>query len=452
MNAELLRNVWIELAPRRVILMVAILGLAFFAATLPGGLEYGPSTVANVLYHVIVVIWGTRNAATSVVGEIRDRTWDAQRLSSIGPGAMTIGKLFGSTLYNWLGGAMCLAVMLVGIAVHQGIVTAFLDAAYYVALGIISQAAALLASLIAVARRQPHSRLEIFLYQVVGLAAAVVVNRIWSAADPVSALVAQTAVVSRIEWWSQAIDARVFLLLSLAVFSAWTLVGCYREMRKELAIRNGPFVWLAFLAFVGLYVAGFDRWLPNDGPMRGWDPTSLRLALALTTYLILTYVMVLLEPKDRVQLRQLADQFGTGRLARAFLSLPCWMMSYGAALGLSVVLIGWLGHFGDRGAEQAVIAASIGFLARDISIFVLSQKIAGSRRGDFAALAILLALYVLLPAIVLGLHLTAAQILFFPRPGVPLWSGPVVAWVEALLAVGLAYGTGRTARATAVTA
>ena len=30
---------------------------------------------------MIVVVWGTRNAALSVVGEIRDRTWDMQRLS-----------------------------------------------------------------------------------------------------------------------------------------------------------------------------------------------------------------------------------------------------------------------------------------------------------------------------------------------------------------------------------
>jgi hypothetical protein len=443
MNAELLRNVWIELAPRRVLLMVAILGLAFFASTL-GGLEYGPSTVATILYHLIVVVWGTRNAATSVVGEIRDRTWDAQRLSSIGAGAMTIGKLLGSTLYNWLGGAICLAVMFVAIVAHKGAITAALDAIYYVSLGVISQSVSLLASLIAVARRQPHSRLEIFGYQVVGLVAAVIVYWIWSTTDPVSALTSHAAVVSRIEWWSNSIDARVFLLLSLAVFAAWTLVGCYREMRKELLIKNGPLIWLLFLVFIGLYVAGIDKWLPNDGPMRGWDPTSLRLALALSTFVILSYAMVLFEPKDRVQLRWLAGQLSAGRLGSALQSLPAWMMSYAATLLVSAALLGWLGHFGGRFAEEAVIAASVGFLTRDVSIFVLAQKIAGSRRGDFTALAVLLALYVLLPAIVVGLHLNSAEPLFFPRPSNPAWFGPVLAWGEALSMSGLAVFSGRT--------
>jgi hypothetical protein len=443
MNAELLRNAWIELAPRRVILMVTILALAFFAAALPGGIEYGPSTVAVVLYYVIVVVWGTRNAATSVVGEIRDRTWDSQRLSSIGAGAMTIGKLFGSTLYNWLGGAICLAVILAGTAVHNGLVTAVLDAVYFVSIGLISQAVSLLASLIAVGRRQPHSRLELFGYQLAGLAAAILVYRIWSTADPVSAIVAHAPIVSNIQWWSHAIDARLFLLVSLAIFSAWTFLACYREMRMELMIRNGPFVWLLFLAFTGIYVAGFDSWLPSNGPMIGWDAISLRLALALGTYLILTYTMVLFEPKDRVQFRWLAGQFSAGHVARAFLSLQCWMMSYGAAVLTSAVLVTWLSHRGGPLSQQAIIIATIGFLTRDVCIFVLSQKLAGSRRGDYAAVAALLALYGLLPAIVSGLHMTSALIVFYPRPSDPAWLVPAVAWSEAFLVLALTLGTGK---------
>ena len=49
------------------------------------------------------MLWGTRSAALSVVAEIRERTWDSQKLSSIGPWTMVWGKLFGATAANWFG-------------------------------------------------------------------------------------------------------------------------------------------------------------------------------------------------------------------------------------------------------------------------------------------------------------------------------------------------------------
>ena len=120
MNPEFQRNLWVELTPRRMTLMVALLALAFFAAAISGGRDYSLAGTAEWLYYAIVVVWGTRNAATAVVGEIRDRTWDMQLLSSIAPGAMTWGKLFGSTIYNWFGGAICLAVLLSDPVAHKG--------------------------------------------------------------------------------------------------------------------------------------------------------------------------------------------------------------------------------------------------------------------------------------------------------------------------------------------
>src|SRR5205085_5181770 len=142
--------------------------LIFFAAAVSGGSEYRPVSVAEFLYYFIVVFWGSRNAALGVAGEIRDRTWDSQRLSSLGAGAMTWGKLFGATAFNWLGGAICLAVLLAFNFAHRGLLAALIDLAYYLAIGIIAQAAALLASLVAVRRRQSHTRFEIFVYQLVG--------------------------------------------------------------------------------------------------------------------------------------------------------------------------------------------------------------------------------------------------------------------------------------------
>src|SRR5579862_622735 len=138
MNPEFRRNIWLELTPRRVLTMTTVLLLIFFAAALTGS-ESTPVSAAVTLYYFIVVFWGARNASLSVVGEIRDRTWDFQRLSSLGAAQMTWGKLFGATMFNWYGGAICLAVILVSRFTHAGAIAALINLVYFVIIGVIAQ-------------------------------------------------------------------------------------------------------------------------------------------------------------------------------------------------------------------------------------------------------------------------------------------------------------------------
>jgi hypothetical protein len=225
------------------------------------------------------------------------------------------------------------------------------------------------------------------------------------------------------------------------VFTAWTLLACYREMRLELKMQNGTLVWLAFLAFIGVYVAGFDAWLTTDRSVAGWDAVSLRLGLAATTFIVLTYLMVVLEPKDRVHLRWLGSQITSGRLGAAWSGLQAWMTAYLAAMLCSVALLVWLHQIRPDTMEQpALLAAVLGFLTRDVSIFVLMRSLPGRRRGDLAALGILFALYVLAPAIFKGVGLNSLLMLFYPQPTTPLWMSPAVAWAEGIAVASFALG------------
>jgi hypothetical protein len=433
MNPEFRRNVWLELSTRRIMTMTIVLLLAFFAAAVSRS-DWLPPSVAITLYYFIVVFWGARNAALSVVGEIRDRTWDFQRLSALGAAEMTWGKLFGSTIYNWYGGAICLVVIVAYRVVHAGPEAGLISLVFYIVAGLIAQSAALLASLIAAMRRQRHTQLEVFAYQMTGLLTALLAIWVWNAADPAGSLITRIHAAEIIPWWGQSFDARAFLLVSLALFAGWLLLGCYRAMRLELKMPNGPFVWLAFLVFMGVYVAGFDAWLPKNGSINVRDAVALRLALAGTTFAILTYVMVLLEPKDRVLYRWMGAEFLKGRLGRVAYVMQGWMMSCKAAFIVGICLIAWLLHE-DAAPAAAVIGAALGFLLRDVAIFVLLQTLPGPRRGDFAAVVTLFALYVLAPAIADGLGLTQALVLFYPQPWIPAWQSPATAWAEALIVV-----------------
>ncbi len=442
MNPELRRNLWLELSPRRMLLMALILGLVFFAAAVAGGNDFAPAAVAEVAFYFLVVIWGARNAGLSVVGEIRDRTWDSQKLSALTPAQMFWGKLFGSTAYNWFGGLIALAVILVYDLGRIGVIGTLIDFVYFIALGLIAQAVSMLVSLVAVRRRQTHSRFEVFLYQLAGVVAAIAVYYVWRAADPAGSLIARGAAVDTITWWGMALDARSFLLVSLAVFTGWTLLACYRQMRLELMVRNGPLVWIGFLIFIGLYVAGFNAWLSANPAEQYWDVVARRLLLVATVFGSLTYLMVLLEQKDRVLYRWMGGQLARARIDRVFWNFQSWMMSYFAAFVVVAALVGWLHlHAANPLPSQALLVAALGFLTRDCAIFVLFQALAGRRRADFAALAVLVALYGLLPAIIGGMGVHAVGALFYPLTTDPVWLSPALAWGEAAVAVILALGS-----------
>ena len=110
LNPEFRRYLWLEISPQRLIAMPAILGAIFFLLWLGGRPELALGEWSLGVYLLLVLLWGPRLAASAVVSEVRARTWDWQRMSAVGPWQMTWGKLFGSTIFVWYGGSICLVV------------------------------------------------------------------------------------------------------------------------------------------------------------------------------------------------------------------------------------------------------------------------------------------------------------------------------------------------------
>lgn len=117
------------------------------------------------------------------------------------------------------------------------------------------------------------------------------------------------------------------------------------------------------------------------------------------------------------------------------------MTSYIAVFLASAALIWWLwSHETAPIADLALIAAGMGFITRDVALFVLLHALPGRRRGDFTAALLLFALYLLIPAILNGLGLGASLVFFYPKPTAPVWLAPAFAWAEAAVIVTLALG------------
>ena len=128
----------------------------------------------------------------------------------------------------------------------------------------------------------------------------------------------------------------------------------------------------------------------------------------------------------------MAGEFAALHIGKALFVLQGWMMAYLAALAAGIGLLIWLGQTGDA-SDQAIVAARLGFLTRDMALVVLAS-IVSRRKSDLAGLAGLFVLYLLLPMILKGLGGAGSLVLFYPQAGEPLWLSPALAWSEAVLA------------------
>ena len=421
MNPEFQRNLWLELTPPRLILMAGFVLFVLAAAqAAPEGLP-GAHLVAIALYYFLVVLWGGRNAALSVIGEIRERTWDFQRLSAISPIAMVWGKLFGATSFTWVGGILCLPFILLPVWRSQGMGAASAELLLLVLQGVLAQSVSLLTSLNLIRRNHNYWRLDAFLCQVTGLVAAFTFQGAWG-------LLSVVPQSQPFAWWGMALDPQRFQLLSSLAFTGWALLGAVRAMRVELGFRNGPFVWLAFLAFLGAYEAGFGSWFGGD--VLTSHAGLVRLAIADLTVAISAYGMAFLEPKDPVHLRWLIAVARAGHLGKVFMAADCWMLSFATAVLGTLILALWCWYdpaplFGQSASALIIpLLAAPGFFARDIALFVLLRTWS-RERGDFAAIGALAVLYVVLPQ--MG---APARIFLLPQtsyPAIPL----IAAWIQA---------------------
>ncbi len=437
MNPELLRNVWIELTERRLTLMIVIVACILVVAISPGD-WMSASHTAELVFYAVVVLWGTRCAAQSVVEEIGNKTWDGQRLSAIRPWTMVWGKLVGSTILAWIGGLLCLVVILYQAYRIGGADNLATQAGYFFAIGIISQATALLASVVAVRRRMSHTRFDVFLYQLAGLVAALLVWRVWQTVDPTSLFRSLSGgmdpfAVREIWWWGGSFAPGAFYLASLGAFLFWVILGNYRVMRRELQVQNGPVVWLIFLVFVAVYAGGFDFWrnyIREPGFMTGMRAVQGGIAL-----IIVTYMMALVEPKEVVAYRWLIERFKAGQFISMLGRFPAWGYAYLAVviLGvLAIVLLPWsVAERANVYGGPMIVLAALGFVLRDCAVFMAMGLGQVGKRSDIAALAILALLYGFIPG--MFSQVEGATAFFYPSEHDPSWLNPLAAWAQALI-------------------
>lgn len=433
MNPELRRYAWLEMGPHRRIAAPAVL-LLVFALFASGGEDgtwrerlYGP---ASVLTFVILFLWGTHQAAESVTEEVRERTWDLQRLSALGPWEMTVGKLLGAPMFAWYAGGMCLATMAFAAMALPARVSVGWTVLATVAGAVFVHATALAASLQAVHREARASRRF-----GVALLLLPVLLLMW-----VGPFIDRGGAAKALSWYAVRFERLPFLAVSMVAFAAWAVFGAYRSFCRELQVRTRPWAWPAFALWLAAWGAGFAP--PDIGFGRAFAVTGLLACLGAT------YLALFTDPTTAMKVRRVMAAWARGDRRRALEELPLWPTSlapaFAFALAAPFAFAGvreWLdvpdwkaiGDFVTRAPLALAFAA-----LRDGAILVFFASAAKPRRAEGATILYLALLWWVIPGLLAVAGFASLAQLVNPFLSGSGTTAAVVMGVQAALAIALA--------------
>lgn len=417
MNPELRRNLWLELTPHRLLLLPALVLVAW--APLPSAAP--AATIALAACALFTVMWGARLAADAVTIEARERTWDIQRMSALAPWSMTWGKLTGATVLAWYGGGWCALIYLWSAApgTHGQQLLALVALA---ASALAAQALAMTAALIGMhGARRPRSRL---MSSLLLLALALTLPALFDLFDP----------HARIAWYGWSWRRLDFVLVSALCAAAWSVCAAYRTMCGELQVRTRPWLWPAFTAFTSAYLVGLAA-----APMANASALALRLlSTAAVVACVQSYVAAFVLPRELMAVSRVRAALARGELRRAAEDLPLWLVSAACALACAAItaIAGSLpaltgARIDNLGAGALALAC---MMLRDVAILHWFSFGRRPERAVTTSLIYIGTLDVLLPALFGELGWTGAVALIMPSPLAAPQAAATVFAVHAALA------------------
>ena len=383
MNPEFQRNLYLEFSYARLIGMPAFLLVTFSLTYLLDDktLDQVTANTALGLYIAIILFWGARQSAECIFEELRNNTWDIQKTSAISPWSLAWGKLFGSTLYNWYGGLLCLLVY--GMASSE-LEYNMLSWVCLLAGGLLAQSLSLLVSLFSLRRKQNFSSSFSYLFVLFILFTIMPmmlnIDKLYNA---------------DIYWYGKQYQLAYFSVISLVIACIWAIVGIYRLLADELRMRTLPWVWLAFVAFVVIYLTGV---LVVDDKDQQQGLGGALILVGFCVCIALSYLLLFIDENNPMLLRKVWIYSQQGQWLRMLQEMPCWLVSVALAL-LATVALTLL--YPMEKMDEINLYPGVVFLLmlRDICILLFFSYAANPKRAMSLTLLYMICLYALLPAI-----------------------------------------------------
>lgn len=406
LNPELRRYCWLELTPHRLIATPIIIALITALVSIPGGVE--TESLANLGlagFAVCAALAGGYFAIGAVTDEVRERTWDAQRMSALTPASFALGKVLGAPVYGWYGGAWCLAIYLfAGPRVHGA--EALLIAASAVCSTIALHGCAVILS--ALAARAGMTRNFALLFFILALWASALP---WHVFQPAK---------GPLLWWGMALPQLWFVLASSALFAVWALLGATRTFATELRVRQLPWAWPAFCLYIAVWGGGLIEAKAGGHANAAALVTLLFfLATGIGAYLLLFSERTGAMTVARV-LRLRRGEL-EGGVRRALQETPVWPVSLACAWAAAVLLqvlpwgAGGAALLNDIAAEGKMMPLALAaMLLRDAGIFCIFALARFPRRAATVTLVYVALLDAVLPLLMTSAGMETLAFLVFP--------------------------------------
>jgi hypothetical protein len=423
-NPELLRNLWLQFSPERIVAAPLILGAVFALAAFATDSWEVVGWAANVGFVVIAYLWGTRRAVNVLADEITGGTWDGQRMSSIAPWTMAWGKLIGGTAYAWYCALLCLATYAAAEVESARQSALLISLTLKITGAVLVQTVALLLALVLVGKGRRLSRRSLAFAQ--GGALLIGLFGVSSVLLPSITERFGFGLAERITWFGLEFSADDFALLTQILFLGWAVAAVYRLMAGELQVRQRPWIWLSFSLFLIAYYQGFLLLGPDSR-------LSLRFFSALLVALPLYYLAVFAQSNDIIRYRWLFHHLRRGSWRNALSLLPLWMPSLAlAAVLAAAVAVLTKDELRVLTADQAVPRMLIGetwsggiataialilFMLRDLGIVLLLNFGKRPKAPDLAAILYLIVLYGICGGLVAAAGARSLLPLFLPGAG-----------------------------------
>jgi hypothetical protein len=387
-NPEFKRNLWLEFSVHRLIAAPLLLTLLFVIVAMqtaePNNAWDAVATAASIVFLLATHVWGTYLAIDSISDEIRNRTWDNQRLSALSPFKLGWGKLFGATAFAWYIGLPCLVLLVVA---RQHVSATYPDTLVSVcallAGTLLMQGLGLMSAIVGLKTNTVAPRavqLVLIFFTLVAI----------SAYSDIS----QSTVL--INWYGIKMPANQHTVLGFALFTAWIWLACYRNMQAVLQIKTRPWAMVAFVIFCTTYVNGFV----SDG-IQQKQPLVVWLILPSFISIIGVYLGAFTEKRDWVSIRRFFKVWHNSTVSLALKDTPYFVAL--AVFGLFALLpLGVMTVYKSMAeADNSGVFLPIAFvlMLRDIGLlyyFSLGRKPA---RATMATVFYLVLLYVLIPAL-----------------------------------------------------
>ncbi|MBT6882756.1 MAG: hypothetical protein HOA30_01680 [Rhodospirillaceae bacterium] len=419
MNPEFRRLLLTEFQGYRLIALPvslgAIFGLTYYLNDF--AFDSGSSFVATAGYFALVFIWGTRQAADSVLQEINHKTWVPQRMSSMSAWGMGWAKLAGSTAFTWIGGFICLGVFAASNTEWWSTQRLIMSVALYAGTGLLAQTICFLVSLSAIQKRREFGRVHVVSYQFLGMICAL---------PPLYIGLSVTGgegILDLITWHGEYLSLPQFMAIFTAAFIGWGLAGIWALMRAELQEPVDPWLWAAFVVFAMVFFGGL-RSLPvgPNTPIAFYDFPSIP-TMVLIAGVFLIYLIGVTEGKNCIQLRRLDGAISGRQWRTAWMTMPRSIITVPlVGLGVWIAASNFSEYTVLRGQDLHLIyGATILFALRDLGFIYFICLGRRDGRGEGIALIALALLYILVPETIGVETLDQVIPLFSPYGENPSW-------------------------------